>query len=105
MPLHRLSSVTIGVPDVAATASYYAEFGLTQVAANRFASQDGGERLRLRYAPSRRLLDVEIGVDDQDDLSRAERCLTTFGVAVDKTADSVSAIEPVTGVRVTLRAM
>ena len=51
MPLHRLSSITIGVPDVAEAAAYYAEFGLEQVTPNRFATQDGGEQLRLEYAP------------------------------------------------------
>jgi len=78
---------------------------VSQIAPGRFTSQDGGEQLRLLYAPSRRLLEVEIGVDDNDDLSRAERSLTTFGVAVGKSADSVSAVEPVTGVQATLRAM
>ena len=29
MALHRLTSVTIGVPNVAETAAYYTEFGLT----------------------------------------------------------------------------
>jgi catechol 2,3-dioxygenase-like lactoylglutathione lyase family enzyme len=68
--LHRLSSVTIGVPDVAAAASYYEEFGLSQVAPGRFTSGDGGEQLRLEHARVRRLLGVEIGGDDYDDLAR-----------------------------------
>src|SRR6202011_3281249 len=32
MALHRLTSVTIGVPNVAETAAYYEEFGLTRLA-------------------------------------------------------------------------
>jgi catechol 2,3-dioxygenase-like lactoylglutathione lyase family enzyme len=105
MALHRLSCVTIGVPDVAAVSSYYDEFGLEQIAPGRFASQDGGEQLRLQYARSRQLLGVEIGVDDDDDVARAARTLADFGVAVDSSAESVSAVEPVTGVRATLRVM
>jgi len=31
MALHRLTSVTIGVPNVAETAAYYEEFGLTRL--------------------------------------------------------------------------
>ena len=29
MPLHRLTRITIGVPNLAQTAAYYADFGLT----------------------------------------------------------------------------
>jgi len=48
MSLHRLTSITLGVPNVAETAYYYESFGLTPVgdaAAPRFATQDGGEQL------------------------------------------------------------
>jgi len=101
--LHRLSSLTIGVPDVAAVAGYYADFGLEQVAPGRFATVDGGEQLRLEYASSRRLLALEIGVDDVEDLDRVARNLDRFGVPTERSADSLSAVEPVIGVRATLR--
>jgi catechol 2,3-dioxygenase-like lactoylglutathione lyase family enzyme len=103
MSLHRLSSLTIGVPDVAAVAGYYADFGLEQVAPGRFATVDGGEQLRLEYAPSRRLLALEIGVDDAEDLDRVARSLDRFGVPTQRSADSLSAVEPLIGVRATLR--
>jgi catechol 2,3-dioxygenase-like lactoylglutathione lyase family enzyme len=103
MSLHRLSSLTIGVPDVAAVAGYYADFGLEQVAPGRFATVDGGEQLRLEYASSRRLLALEIGVDDVEDLDRVARNLDRFGVPTERSADSLSAVEPVIGVRATLR--
>ena len=32
MSLHRLTSITIGVPDVEATAAYYRDFGLADLA-------------------------------------------------------------------------
>jgi catechol 2,3-dioxygenase-like lactoylglutathione lyase family enzyme len=103
MSLHRLSSLTIWVPDVAAVAGYYADFGLEQVAPGRFATVDGGEQLRLEYAPSRRLLALEIGVDDAEDLDRVARSLDRFGVPTQRSADSLSAVEPLIGVRATLR--
>jgi catechol 2,3-dioxygenase-like lactoylglutathione lyase family enzyme len=103
MSLHRLSSLTIGVPDVAAVAGYYADFGLEQVAPGRFATVDGGEQLRLEYAPSRRLLALEIGVDDAEDLDRVARSLDRFGVPTQRSADSLSAVESLIGVRATLR--
>jgi catechol 2,3-dioxygenase-like lactoylglutathione lyase family enzyme len=103
MPLHRLSSITIGVPDVAEAAAYYADFGLEQLTSDRFATQDGGEQLRLEYTPSRRLIGVEIGVDDTDDLDEVAHSLGRFGVPVERRADSLSAVEQVTGIRATLR--
>ena len=44
MPLHRLARTTMGVPDVAATSAYYADFGLTDLGDGRFATTDGGEQ-------------------------------------------------------------
>ncbi|TME25421.1 MAG: dioxygenase, partial [Chloroflexi bacterium] len=46
MPLHRLTSVTIGVPNVAETAAYYTEFGLTPQQDGWFGSREGGRQLR-----------------------------------------------------------
>ena len=68
MSLHRLTSVTIGVPNVAETAAYYQAFGLTEVAPGRLATTDGGEQLILVESPRRRLVALGVGVDDPDDL-------------------------------------
>jgi catechol 2,3-dioxygenase-like lactoylglutathione lyase family enzyme len=103
MPLHRLSSITIGVPDVTGVSSYYADFGLEQISPGRFATQDGGEQLRVEHASSRKLLGIDFGVDSDDDLEKVARSLTRFGVPVERSPGSVTAVEPVTGVRATLR--
>ena len=47
MSLHRLTSITVGVPNVEETAAYYADFGLTRSGTSpegavRFATRDGG---------------------------------------------------------------
>jgi catechol 2,3-dioxygenase-like lactoylglutathione lyase family enzyme len=102
MALHRLTSVCIGVPNVAETASYYEEFGLTRVNGNSFATVDGGEQLRFVTSPERRLVELGIGVDDPDDLQSAAARLASLGVAVKHSPDSVMAIDPGTGVRVAL---
>jgi catechol 2,3-dioxygenase-like lactoylglutathione lyase family enzyme len=70
MSLHRLTSITIGVPDVEATAAYYRDFGLADLGANRFATTDGGEQLRVAHAPQRRLLQLGLGVRNPEDLDR-----------------------------------
>ena len=88
MALHRLTSITIGVPDVVGTAAYYEEFGLTPTGEGRYATVDGGEQLRLVPSPRRCLIELGIGVDDPDDLGRIAASLARLGVAVaDDNAD------------------
>jgi catechol 2,3-dioxygenase-like lactoylglutathione lyase family enzyme len=101
MPLHMLKSVTIGVPDVDAARGYYREFGLTDGADGWLGTTDGGSQLRLAQAPMRRLLAMEIGVDDPDDLARIASQLGKIGREFRQSAASVVATEPVTGVAVT----
>ena len=52
MALHRMNSVTIGVPDVAAAAAFYRDFGLDETRSGVFATPDGGEQLRLAHTRS-----------------------------------------------------
>ena len=61
MGLHRLTSVTIGVPNLADTIAYYTEFGLTPQGQGRFATIDGGQQLHIVQAPNRRLIELGIG--------------------------------------------
>jgi catechol 2,3-dioxygenase-like lactoylglutathione lyase family enzyme len=102
MSLHRLTSVTMGVPNVAETVGYYTEFGLQPVGDGWFTTADGGRQLRVVPAPARRLVELRIGVDDPDDLARVAAGLARLGVAADRTATTLSAVEKATGVRATL---
>jgi catechol 2,3-dioxygenase-like lactoylglutathione lyase family enzyme len=116
MALHGLLSVTIGVPNVEETSAYYAEFGLAPEGDGWFATRDAGRQLRILAAPTRRLLDLRVGVDDADDLARAAANLTRLGVPQElggqelggqelggrELGATLVATEPVTGVRATL---
>src|SRR4029453_2459225 len=103
MALHRLTSVTIGVPDVGATAAYYEEFGLTPIGAGRFATVDGGEQLNLVPSPRRRLMELGVGADDADDIGRIAAQLAKLGVAVECGDGGVAAVDPGTQTRVAVR--
>lgn len=99
MSLHRLNHVTIGVPDVAGTAAYYAEFGLDPTDTASFATVDGGEQLRIVPAPTRRLVELSVGADDADDLDRVASRLRALDLQVEQTEGSVTAEEPIAGFR------
>jgi catechol 2,3-dioxygenase-like lactoylglutathione lyase family enzyme len=94
MSLHRLTSIVIGVPDVEITAAYYRDFGLTELGANRFATADGGEQLRIASAPQRRLLQLGIGVHNTDDLDRIGSQLSKLGVSSIRSEASLSVLDP-----------
>lgn len=103
MALHRLTSITIGVPDVAPVAAYYEEFGLDPLGDGRFATADGGEQLRLVSTPTRRLVELGIGVDDADDVGRVATSLERIGVGVERAPDALVATDGGTRVRVVVR--
>jgi catechol 2,3-dioxygenase-like lactoylglutathione lyase family enzyme len=97
MALHRLTSVTMGVPNVGETAAYYTEFGLSPADDGWFSTRDGGRQLRIVAAPTRRLVDLHVGVDDADDLDRAADRLHRLGVDVRRGPGFISATEKATG--------
>lgn len=100
MALHRLKSLTVGVPDVARTAAYYSEFGLEQIAPARFATVEGGEQFALEHSPVRRLLGMTIAVDHLDDLARIAADLRTLDLPCRWEAGVLHTREPVAGIAV-----
>lgn len=99
MALHRLTSITMGVPNVEETAAYYDEFGLAPDGDGWFTTRDAGRQLRIVRAPTRRLIDLHVGVDDADDLARAAGNLERMGIAVERGPGWISAVEKATGTR------
>jgi catechol 2,3-dioxygenase-like lactoylglutathione lyase family enzyme len=100
VPLHRLTQIVMGVPNVEQTASYYAEFGLAPSGEHTFATADGGEQLRITHSQRRRLLELGVGADDQDDLDRIVAALTRLGVNSQRDEGSIRTIDPGTDVTV-----
>ena len=102
MSLHRLRSITIGVPSRDAVCGFYRDFGLVETGPGRFETADGGEQLRIQSSPRRNLLALSVGVDDPDDLTRAEANLSRLGGAIERSERGLRTRDPVTGVRVEL---
>ncbi|KAB1138952.1 dioxygenase [Streptomyces luteolifulvus] len=106
MALHRLTGITMGVPDVITTAAYYTEFGLTPTASEgsnqiaRFGTQDGGEQLTLKRTDLRRLLELGVGVDEPDDLDRVASSLRRLSLTYERTDVAITAVDLGTGVKV-----
>jgi catechol 2,3-dioxygenase-like lactoylglutathione lyase family enzyme len=105
MALHGLASVTIGVPDVASTTAYYAEFGLTPLESGWLSSTDGGKQLRLVASESRRLIEMVVRAESREDIARIGVDLAGLGIPVVTSADGTElvAAEPVVGTRVVVR--
>jgi catechol 2,3-dioxygenase-like lactoylglutathione lyase family enzyme len=103
MPLHGLSSITVGVPNIADTRNYYTEFGLAPEPDGWLSTRDGGRQLRLVPAATRRLVEVVVRAEHDDDLDAVVDRLNRLGVPVTCDADSVTALEPVAGFRAVVR--
>ncbi|MCX5535821.1 VOC family protein [Streptomyces sp. NBC_00006] len=102
MALHRLTSITMGVPQVAETAAYYADFGLAPDGDGWFATRDAGRQLRIVHAPTRRLVEVRIGADTPDDLAAAASRLKRLGTDSRLEDTRLTAHDKATGVRAVL---
>src|SRR5690349_14252494 len=100
MALHRMNSVTIGVPNVDDVRAFYRDFNLTETSPGVFASADGGEQLRVVSSPVRRVVEVSIGAEDRDDVDRVASQLAGIGVAAERGDESVTARDPGTGIDV-----
>lgn len=100
MALHRLTTLTLGVPDPVAVGAYYEDFGLTALGDGAYATVNGGEQLRLVPAERRRAVALGIGCDDADDLDRAAHDLVAQGFEAVRGDGAVESFDAGTGVRV-----
>ncbi|MYX30234.1 dioxygenase [Streptomyces sp. SID8381] len=102
MALHRLISITMGVPNVGETAAYYTDFGLSPDGDGWFTTRDAGRQLRIVHAPARRLVEVRVGVDTPDDLAAAASRLKRLGIEAVVDAGTLTAYDKATAVRAVL---
>lgn len=103
MALHRLVSMHVGVPDPDALAAFYDEVGLGHDGSGRFSSPDGGNQIEVSDYSVRRLLGLEIGVDDDRDVSGVIERATSQGLPTRRLDECVEITDPTTRVTVTVR--
>ncbi len=81
MALHRLTSVTIGVPNVDETGRLLpASSGSPTTATAGSPPVTAAASSASSPRPTRRLVELRIGVDDADDLDRAASRLRRLGI-------------------------
>lgn len=100
MALHGLADITIGVPRVDETRSFYGEFGLSESTPGVFATADGGDQLRVVERPYRQLVEITLKAEDSDDIDRIRAAAVRLGAEITSYADgSISVVEPIVGIR------
>ncbi len=99
MALHRLTSITLAVPDVAASGAFFESFGLSKREDGWLDTRDGGSQLELVESPRRNLLRLGVGASDPDDLAPIAARVASVGLGriESSTDDRLVIIEPVTG--------
>jgi catechol 2,3-dioxygenase-like lactoylglutathione lyase family enzyme len=105
MSLHRLAEITIGVPNLEETVAYYVDFGLDDLGAGALATAEGGGQLRVVHSPRRQLVAMTIGCDTPDDVARISADLQSKGYTANYSGAAVTALEPVSGIEVTVTPM
>jgi catechol 2,3-dioxygenase-like lactoylglutathione lyase family enzyme len=100
MSLHRVSSFTYSVPNVAEVIAYYTEFGLTDNGDGSLSTVDGGRQLFVEQGPYRNVTAVTLGADDPDDIGRIASSLSSLGFEVTAGAEQLVSTDPATKVRV-----
>lgn len=100
MALQGLAEITLGVPRVDETRSFYTEFGLSETAPGVLATADGGDQLRIVQRPYRQLVEYVINAEHPDDVDRVRAAAVARGLTVTEHDDgSISVVEPIVGIR------
>lgn len=104
MGLHRLTSITLAVPDVDASTGFFTDFGLrrSEHHPGRLATRDGGEQIELVEGPRRALPRLGVGAEGADDLAHiADRAARSAMAEVVEVSDAcVSVRDAATGLLV-----
>lgn len=102
MGLHRLLGFTAAVPDPGAVAAFYGELGLSGDGAG-FSGSDGGAAVSIDESTFRRLVRIELGAADPEDIARVAGRLSANGARPRVAADEVRVVDPGSRVELVVR--
>ena len=100
MSLHRIDAITVGVPNVTETIGYYTDFGLSPTQGGWLSTADGGRQMQIVFAPTRRLLQVDVAADDPDDVGRIAGNLRALDIDFTRSGTELRSTEAATGILV-----
>lgn len=111
MSITGVDGIVYGVEDMALCRRFFAEWGLKEISEGRFETLDGCEvilkpkddaALAPAFEEGSTLREGIWGVSDAADLAALENKLVSAGVALTKTADGISCIDPC-GLKISFR--
>ncbi|MBU3716819.1 MAG: dioxygenase [Actinobacteria bacterium] len=104
VPLHRLDSIRVAVPDADRQRAFYLAAGFTtDTSGSRFAGSNGGQQVTLEQGEFRRLLNVDVLSNDPSDISVIASRLTGLGITSSTRDGVLVATDPATRVEFSVR--
>lgn len=102
MALHRLTSITLAVPDLAASSNFFEAFGLGKGSGGWLQTRDGGDQLELIQSSRRNLMRLGVGASDADDLGRIAERVDRVGLGriESQSPEQLILTEPATGLTI-----
>jgi hypothetical protein len=103
MGLHRLLGFTTAVPDPGALASFYGELGLGGSPTTGFTGSDGGPSVLVDEGDFRRLVRVEFGCQEPEDIDAVAHRLTEGGAEPVVGEGELRVVDPASRVELVVR--
>ncbi len=94
MALHRLLGMEIGVPDPARLDAFYQEIGFTG-GSRSWGPADQPGQITINEAPFRRLREMRVGCEDEEDIAGIAKNLEGLGIASQASNGTLRVPDPV----------
>ena len=103
MGLHRLLGFTTAVPDPGALTAFYGELGLGGSPTTGFTGSDGGAAVFVDEGDVRRLVRIEFGCEETEDIDAVARRLVDGGAAPVVADSELRVLDPASRVELVVR--